>query len=195
MKLTPALLLLSAAVGCSSSAAPQSATSSVTAGRPEGVVIVGKADGKTRATCDVEGRWEANGAKIEHWLFHPDDKRGFTTMDGGRSFGLFRGTVPFPYFEWQPSDFQVNQLVYPAGDGFVAMYQVMNHGGDARTCRLFVGVGGDKASKREGRSLTVDGKPVVTASEEPTGAQEGSNGRTALAYDFDVQPGSTAFSS
>jgi hypothetical protein len=189
MKVPPALLLLSAALGCSS--AP-SAAPAAPAGRPEGLVIVGRADGKSRSSCDVEGRWEINGAKVEHWLFQPDDKREFTTMDGARSFGLFRGTIPFPYFEWTPSDFQVNQLIYPAGDGFVAMYHVMNHGADTRTCRLFVGLSGADASA-QGRTLTQGGKPVVTASEAPVATKEGSKGRAALAYDFDVPSGASKF--
>lgn len=193
MKLRTALLLclaLSSVEGLAGCSSPPASAPSASADRPEGVVIVSKPDGAVRSTCDVEGRWSVNGATLEHWLYHPDDKREFTTMDGARSFGLFRGTLPFPYFEWTPSDFQVNQLVYPAGDGFVAMYQVMNHGSTARSCRLFVGAVG--AATRDGRSLLVNGKPVVTASEQAGAATEGSKGRTALAYDLDVAPGASA---
>jgi hypothetical protein len=186
-----ALLLSAALAGCAAS--PSSGPAGVPAERPENVVLVASPDGGPIASCDLWGRWTQSGVAVEHWLFQPDDKREFTTADGARSFGLFRGTVPFPHHVWQPSDFQVNQIVYPTSGGFVAMYHVMNHGNDPRTCRLFLGVAEQTPSTRSGRALLVGGKPVLVASEEPVAAAEGSRGRTALAYDLAIEPGASSF--
>lgn len=173
-----ALLLLAA--GCASS--PQAARPE---SRPDGVVFVGEPDGPALASCDRLGRWAVGGAAVEHWLYQPDDQRLFKGTDGAREHGLFRGSLPFSYNVWQPSGFQVNQLVYPAGDGFVAMYHVMNHGNEARTARLFIGAAGGKV---DGRSLVVNGRPVAVASEAPTSTADG-----ALAYDLAIEPGTSRF--
>ena len=177
-----ALLLIA---GCASSAAsrPQA--------RPEGVVLVGEPGAPALSSCDRLGRWEVGGATVEHWLYQPDDQRLFKGPEGAREHGLFRGRLPFPYNVWQPSAFQVNQLVYPAGNGFVAMYHVMNHGGEARTARLFIGLA--DGGGVDGRSLVAAGRTVAVASEPPGASTEGAEGRSALAYDLSIEPGTSRF--
>ncbi|HYF00185.1 MAG TPA: hypothetical protein VEJ18_14790 [Planctomycetota bacterium] len=183
-----AAIALALAAGCASPSAPQAPRPE---SRPDGVVIVGEPGAPVLASCDRLGRWDVGGAVVEHWLYQPDDRRLFKGADGAREHGLFRGRLPFPYNVWQPSGFQVNQLVYPARRGFVAMYHVMNHGNEARTARLFIGLAGD--GKVDGRALVAGGRTVAIASDAPVAATEGADGRPALAYDLAVEPGTSRF--
>lgn len=88
-----------------------------------------------RIVVDAEGRWGVGTASVRHWL---KDETEHRPSVAGSTSGLFRGTLPFPQFTWKSGDYEVTQLVYPSGEGFVARYHLMNHGGEARTCTLFV---------------------------------------------------------
>lgn len=183
MKRTPALLLLLASCS-SSSAPPPPAAGPKPAARAEGTVYTGHPEGSgALASCDALGRWTAGGPAVEHWIYEPESKRRVSPGDVGRSLTLFRGSLPFPHFSWQPSDLQINQLLYPVERGFAAMYHVMNHGENAKDCRLFVGLVGDAAKP----------EAVLAASEPSSGSREGDGGRPALAFDFNVAPGSSKF--
>lgn len=153
-------------------------------GAPEG--------GGAIASCDADGRWQTGGTTFEHWVYEIETKRRVTPTDVGRSLSLFRGSLPFPAFSWQPSDLQINQLVYPVGKGFAAMYHVMNHGENPKACRLFVGVAGD-AAKAQGRGLRVGDVDVLSASEAASASKEGDGGRPALGFDLTIDPGSSKF--
>jgi hypothetical protein len=97
-------------------------------------LLVGLPGSPARAVVDVDGRWGIGKAEVAH-----------AVQVGGRSYGpdgaktgLFRSTLPFPQTTWTAGPFEITQLVYPAGSGFVARYQVMNHGEEAKACTLNV---------------------------------------------------------
>lgn len=194
MKRCAALLALLA--GCSSSAAPPApppVAGPKPATRAADTVYTGAPEGSgALASCDAMGRWEVAGSAVEHWIYEPETKRRVAPGDVGRSLTLFRGSLPFPYFSWTPSDLQINQLVYPVDKGFAAMYHVMNHGENPKACRLFVGLRGD-AGRPDGVTLRHGERPVLAASEAPSGVKEGDGGRPALAFDLSIEPGSSKF--
>jgi hypothetical protein len=170
--------------GCSSPAAPPPpAPGPRPTARPEGVVFTGAPEGGALASCDASGRWQAGATAVDHWIYEPESKRRVAPTDVGRSLTLFRDSLPLPYFSWQPSDLQINQLVYPVGRGFAAMYHVMNHGENPKDCRLFVGLA-DGAAGAEG---------ALAASEPLSASREGDGGRPALAFDLNIAPGSSRF--
>lgn len=183
MRKSPVALLLLAA--CSAPAAPPALSAAPRPdARGEGCVITGSPEHSgTFATCDPLGRWNAGGGAVEHWIYEPETKRRVTPGDVGRHLTLFRGNLPLPQFTWQPSDLQINQLLYPVERGFAAMYHVMNHGENPKDCRLFVGVAGD----------AVRPETIVSASAAGSGSREGDGGRPALAFDLRVEPGSSKF--
>jgi len=191
MKRLPVLLLLAA--GCAGPgfravAPPGPAT------RTEGVVFTGGPEPGALAACSGEGRWQVSGTVVEHWLYQPEDRKQYGPQDGAPKFKLFRDTLPFPYVSWQPSDIQVNQLLYPSGSGFVAQYHLMNHGSEPRTCRLFVGVSSLEPVSREGRTLKAGGRAALVSADEPGLSTEGApSGRTVLSYDFTIEPGTSKF--
>jgi len=176
--------LACALAGCAAPAAAPLDPAPRPAARPEGSVLTGSPErGDTLASCDALGRWNAGGGAVEHWIYEPETKRRVSPGDVGRSLTLFRGSLPLPYFSWQPSDLQINQLLYPVERGFAAMYHVMNHGENPKECRLFVGVAGD----------AVPPAKILSASEPASGSREGDGGRPALAFDLRVDPGSSKF--
>ncbi len=162
--------------------------------RTEGVIFTGGPGPGALAACAAEGRWQVSEAVVEHWLYDPETRRGYRPKDGAPRLSLFRETLPFPYLSWQPSDIQVNQLVYPSGSGFVAQYHLMNHGSEPRACRLFVGVSSAEPVAREGRSLKAGGRAALVSADEPGGSLEGAPGGGAvLSYDFSIEPGTSRF--
>jgi hypothetical protein len=190
MRTTAAVALLLA--GCAAPPAPPQAGPKPAA-RPEGSVLTGAPDGAGAiASVDPAGRWQAGGTAVEHWIYEPETRRRAMPMDVGRSLTLFRGSLPFPHFSWQPSDLQVNQLVYPVGQGFAAMYHVMNHGENPKACRLFVGVAGDVA-QADGRTLKAGRTPLLSTSDATSASRDGDGGRPALAFDLTIEPGSSKF--
>lgn len=88
-----------------------------------------------KIVVDAQGRWGVGTASVQHWLKDETEHRPSVI---GSTSGLFRGTLPFPQFTWKSGSYEVTQLVYPCGEGFVARYHLMNHGEDARACTLFV---------------------------------------------------------
>lgn len=188
----PALLALVLAAGCAGPEAPPPAGPTPTA-RPADTIYTGAPDGAGAiAAVDAAGRWGTGGPAVEHWIYEPETRRRAMPADVGRTLTLFRGSLPFPHFSWQPSDLQVNQLVYPVGRGFAAMYHVMNHGENPKACRLFVGVAGDVAQP-DGRRLKAGRTALLATSEATSPSRDGDGGRPALAFDLTVDPGSSKF--
>src|SRR5712691_9580134 len=70
--------------------------------------------------CDVEGRWGVRTPAVEHWLYDPETKKERDPSNGGAKSSYFRDSLPFPQFTWGSGDFDVTQLVFPVGDGFMA---------------------------------------------------------------------------
>ncbi len=96
-------------------------------------------------------------ASLQHWIRDETEHR---PPAAGSTAGLFRGTLPFPQLTWKSGPYEVTQLVYPAGAGYVTRYHLMNHGEDAKTCTLHV----------EGASLQ-GGKAEFKLSIPPGGSQ------------------------
>src|SRR4030095_6637073 len=82
---------------------------------------------------------------------------------------LYRDSIPFPQVNWKSGDWEVTQLLFPVGKGFVARYHVMNHGEDARSGQLKV--------RGSGMTLSAAGQPPSSA----------------LAFDLKVDPGASVF--
>ena len=154
--------------GCS--AAPSS-------GAPGKVIVTGFPGKAGVVLCDSGGRWGVGGPGIEHWIFDPRDKKEHDPSNGGAKMSIFRDSLPFPQFSWGSGDFEVTQLVFPVGDGFMARYHVMNHGEEPRDVRLVVG-----HRDRSGAlpPLVSAGKPSETSD-------------THLAFDLKIEPGASQF--
>lgn len=129
------------------------------------------------AASDSLGRWGADAATLEHWLYDPQEKKERDPSIGAPKSSLYRDTLPFPQFSWGSGDFEVTQLVFPAGDGFMARYHVMNHGSEARAVRLLVG-SRDRSSKL----------PPLVAASAPSEKSD-----TQLAFDLTIEPGASQF--
>ena len=153
--------------GCSASS--PSATS-------DRVIVTGFPGKPARILCDSGGRWGTDAPAVEHWIFDPKDKKEHDPSGGGPKMSIFRDSLPFPQFSWGTGDFEVTQLLFPAGNGFIARYHVMNHGEEARSVRLFVG---SRNGSRNGPALT------------GTKPSEKSEGR--LAFDLQIDPGASQF--
>jgi hypothetical protein len=97
-------------------------------------LLVGLPGGSARAVVDVDGLWGVGKADVAHSV----QVGSRTYSPEGAKTGLFRSTLPFPQTTWTAGPFEITQLVFPAGSGFVARYQVMNHGEEAKTCTLNV---------------------------------------------------------
>jgi hypothetical protein len=170
MRRTIFLLL---AAGCSSAPpAPKPRTGPPQ--REEGVVFTGLPGAGRVVACDARGRLDFGTFTVEHALVDPETARTAEAAQSGPKTSLFRGTLPFPQSRWTLTPFEVTQLVFPAGGGFVARYHLMNHGDEPRSCRLVVRVHGPAGA--------------LVPSEKP--AQQGS-GR--LVYDLKIDPGTSQF--
>jgi hypothetical protein len=156
--------------------------------RTEGVVFSGGPTPGPLAACSAGGAWQLGGAVVRHWIDQPEDGKRFFPPDGAPKLRLFRDSLPFPYLSWQPSDLQINQLVYPSGPGFVAQYHVMNHGSEPRTCRLSVGITSREGVERDGRTLRAGGRAALVSVDEPA-----AGGGAALTYELTIEPGTSKF--
>jgi hypothetical protein len=130
---------------CCSPEEPAPATRSIT--RSEGVVLTGLPESPELAVCDARGRWGVKAPQIDHSIVDPKEKAPLLPREGHPQMTLYRDSLPFPQVTWKSGDWEVTQLVFPVGKGFVARYHVMNHGEDARTGQLRVwGAGASIAS-------------------------------------------------
>ena len=156
--------------GCSGTDAPEGRA-------PAGRTLVTGFPGKPAvARCDSDGRWGVGAAGIEHWIFDPREKKEHDPSNGGAKMSIFRDSLPFPQFSWGTGDFEITQLVFPAGDGFIARYHVMNHGEEARAVRLCVGT----------RRGSWAGPPLLG-----TAPSERSDGHQS--FDLRIDPGASQF--
>jgi hypothetical protein len=160
-----ALLLL---LGCSSEKA---------ATPPDRVLATGLPGKAHQALCDSLGRWGVDQISIEHWLHDPKTNKDREPANGSPRLSIFRDTLPFPQFTWGTGDFEVTQLIFPAADGFIARYHVMNHGEEARSVRLLVG-----GHETNGKT------PPLAPSPEPSEKTS-----AYMAFDLKMDPGMSQF--
>jgi hypothetical protein len=150
--------------GCSSPPSP---------GASDRMIVTGFPGKQVMSVNEGSGRWDG----IDHWIFDPKDKKEHDPSNGGARMSIFRDSLPFPQFTWGSGDFDVTQLVFPFGDGFIARYHVMNHGEESRSVRLVVG-------SRDGSAKL----PPLQPSINPT---EKTNSR--MGFDLTIQPGASEF--
>jgi hypothetical protein len=168
MKRSLLVLLLA---GCSAADTPANPP-------PSGRTLVTGFPGKPAlAHCDASGRWGMGVASIEHWIFDPREKKDHDPSNGGAKMSIFRDSLPFPQFSWGTGDFEITQLLFPAGDGFMARYHVMNHGDEPRTVRLYVGL---RTASGQAPALASSTKPSETSA-------------ASMAFDLKIDPGASQF--
>jgi hypothetical protein len=119
---------------------PASAPRNIT--RSDGIVLTGLPQSPELAACDARGRWGLKTPQIDHVIVDPREKAPLLPQEGHPKLSLYRDSLPFPQVNWKSGDWEVTQLIFPVGKGFVARYHVMNHGEDARTGQLQVGGAG-----------------------------------------------------
>ena len=137
--------------------------------RSDGIVLTGLPDSPELAACDTRGRWGLKTPAVEHSIVDPKEKAPLVPQENSPKMTLFRDSIPFPQVNWKSGDWEVTQLLFPVGKGFVARYHVMNHGEDARSGQLKVG-----------------GAGVMLAAEGQTPA-------AALTFELKVEPGVSQF--
>jgi hypothetical protein len=181
-------LLACGTAGCGGSPAAESPARE--AARIDGVTYVGLPESPLLAACDPLGRWTLGDQPVEHWLVDPQNPRGpvQNPSEGSPKPSLFRSTTPFPQVTWESGDFEVTQLLYPAGAGFVARYHVMNHGSETRTCRLVIGRRTAQESAASTGPVQVDPKTSIVPVERPA-----ERTTSHLAYDLKIEPGGSEF--
>ena len=140
--------------------------------RPAGAVLTGLPDSPELAVCDARGRWGVKTAAIDHSIVDPAEKAPLVPSDGAPTLTLYRDSIPFPQVNWKSGSWEVTQLVYPYGKGFVARYHVMNHGEKAGTGQLKVFASGS------------EGVLIAAADKPPS---------TSLSFDLRVEPGLSHF--
>jgi hypothetical protein len=107
---------------------------------PDGWIATGFPDAGPRTLVDPAGRW---GSGVRHWL---DDGMPHRPEDRMPVLACYRDRLPLPQLTWSSGPYEVVQVVFPAGRGFAARYQVMNHGEEPRACKLRIeGPGGPAA--------------------------------------------------
>jgi hypothetical protein len=155
-----ALLLLSACgkksdapADCCQNHPPEPAGKAAPRGiaRPAGIVLTGLPDSPDLAACDARGRWGIKTPSVEHSIVDPKEKGPLLPAECTPKLSLYRDSLPFPQVNWKSGDWEVTQLLFPVGKGFVARYHVMNHGEEARTAQLKVG-GGSTVLAAAGRA-------------------------------------------
>jgi len=144
--------------------------------RSDGLLLTGLPDSPELAVVDSRGRWGVKTAVIEHSLEDPKEKTRLLPEESKPRITLYRDTLPFPEVNWKSGDWEVTQLLYPLGKGYVARYHVMNHGDEPREGHLKVGVptgsGGTDA-------------PLIAAAGKPAAP--------VLQFDFKCDPGVSQF--
>jgi hypothetical protein len=138
--------------------------------RPAGIVLTGLPDSPELAAVDERGRWGVKTATIEHSIVDPKEKGPLLPKDGKPTLSLYRDSLPFPQFNWKSGAWEVTQLVYPYGKGFVARYHVMNHGDQAGSGQL-----------------------KVVATEDSKIAAADKAAASSLVFDLKIEPGISAF--
>ena len=127
--------------------------------RPSGIVLTGLPESPDLAACDGRGRWGVKTPAIDHSLVDPKEKAPLLPAECSPRLSLYRDSLPFPQVNWKSGTWEVTQLVFPVGKGFVARYHVMNHGEEARSGQLKVGGTGVSiaaAGQSPAASLTFD---------------------------------------
>lgn len=137
--------------------------------RPAGVVLTGLPESPELAACDSRGRWGVKTPAIDHSIVDPKEKAPLTAAEGSPKLSLYRDSLPFPQVNWKSGDWEVTQLLFPVGKGFVARYHVMNHGEEARSGQL---------------KIWGTGVKIATAGKSPD---------VSLALDLKVDPGASQF--
>ena len=107
--------------------------------RGDGILLTGLPDSPELAAVDARGRWGVKTAAIEHSLEDPKEKAPLLPEENTPKITLYRDTLPFPEVTWKSGDWEVTQLLFPFGKGYVARYHVMNHGETAREGHLKIG--------------------------------------------------------
>ncbi len=137
--------------------------------RTDGVFLTGLPESPELAACDSRGRWGIKTPLVEHSIVDPKEKAPLVPQENNPKLSLFRDSLPFPQVNWKSGDWEVTQILFPVGKGFVARYHVMNHGGDARTGQLKVGGSG----------------ALLATADQPPAA--------ALSFDLKIEPGISTF--
>ncbi len=168
-------LLLLLASGCSDSKpTPKPVPRNIA--RAEQSLLTGFPDSPELAAFDRRGGWAVKGPTIEHWIVDPGVRTPLVPEENNPAVTLFRDSLPFPQVTWKAGDYEVTELLFPAGTGFVARYQVMNHGEDAHKVQFRIG---PKSPEGPAPVVPVD-PPTIT-----DGAQIG--------YDLVLEPGVPRF--
>jgi hypothetical protein len=140
--------------------------------RADGVLLTGLPESPELAACDRRGRWGVKTPVVEHSIVDPKEKGPLLPAEGHPTLTLFRDSLPFPQLNWKSGDWEVTQLLFPVGKGFVVRYHVMNHGEDARTAQLKVGSAGPEG-------------PLIASPDKPAALN--------LQFDLKVEPGVSQF--
>jgi hypothetical protein len=135
----------------------------------DGIILTGLPESPELAACDARGRWGLKTPLIEHSIVDPREKAPLLPQESHPRLSLYRDTLPFPQVNWKSGDWEVTQLLFPVGKGFVARYHVMNHGEEARSGQLKVG--------GTGASIASPDKPPAES----------------LQFDLKVEPGVSQF--
>jgi hypothetical protein len=143
--------------------------------RADGILLTGLPDSPELAACDTHGRWGLKTPAIAHWIVDPTEKAPLLPEENHPIVGLFRDSIPFPQTNWKAGDWEVTQLLFPVGKGFVVRYHVMNHGEDAHAAQLNVGT-------RENAGAD---SPLIATADKPAAA--------TLKFDLKIEPGVSQF--
>lgn len=144
--------------------------------RTDGVLLTGLPESADLAACDARGRWGVKTAVFEHSLEDPKEKAPLLPEESKPRITLYRDSLPFPQVNWKSGDWEVTQLLFPVGKGYVARYHVMNHGEEAREAHLKVGLRA-AAEGSTGATIASAGKPAAAS----------------LQFDFRCDPGVSQF--
>jgi hypothetical protein len=160
---------------CQKPAGPAAAVAPRDISRADGILLTGLPESPDLAACDSRGRWGVKTAVVEHSLVDPKEKAPLLPEESKPRINLYRDTLPFPQVNWKSGDWEVTQLLFPLGKGYVARYHVMNHGEDVREGHL----------KVESRNPQGSPAQMIAAAGKPPGP--------SLQFDFKCEPGVSQF--